>query len=572
MKKVRVALCQINCRVGDIGHNISKIRRGIAKAQGKGADIVCFPELAVCGYPPEDLLLKPGFIEANIDGLEEIRKRSYPLTAVVGFVERSGGLKSGRSLFNAAAVISGGKIAGICRKTLLPNYGVFDENRYFRTGGQARVFSGGGLKIGVNICEDIWFADGPASAQAELGADLIINISASPYSIGKPAFREKMLSERARGNRVSLAFCNMTGGQDELVFDGHSAFFDKNGGTMARARGFAEDTIFADFDFEPRGDLKNRAARKGDEYAIRAPGRKKKPQIRPVKRRFAGEKGEIFSALVLGTREYVKKNGFESVVIGLSGGIDSALVAVIAFEALGPEKVFTLNMPSAFSSGAGIRDAGLIAENLGVEIGTVAIDGIVSSYRKHVPAPFRVGRESANTALENIQARIRGNILMAFSNRFGRLVLTTGNKSELSVGYSTLYGDTAGGFAVIKDVKKTLVYELARYYNNLRGFDVIPESVIERAPSAELKKGQRDSDSLPPYEVLDEILKHYVEMDRNVAETVSVSGVDEKTVRRVVDMVDRSEYKRRQLPPGIKLTNKAFGKDRRMPVTNFYRN
>ncbi len=573
MKRIRVALCQMNCRVGDIAHNISKIKRCIAKAAKKDADIVCFPELAVCGYPPEDLLLKPAFIDKNIEGLLEIKKRAYPLTVVAGFAERAGDRKN-RRLYNAAAVISGGRIAGIYRKNLLPNYGVFDENRYFETGGRTPLFTSGDLKIGVNICEDIWFPDGPATKQAKLGADLIINISASPYSVGKPAFREEMLSERARRNRVALAFCNMTGAQDELVFDGHSAVFDKDGNTTARARGFGEDMIFADFDFEPRGAGRKKSASGDDEYRIRAPGRKKKPQLR---RRVAGEFGceneEIFSALVLGTRDYVGKNGFESVVIGLSGGIDSALVAACAVEALGPERVVAINMPSVFSSKAGMKDSKLIAENLGIEIHTIAIDGIVSSYKKHVSAAFGLrGKQTSDTALENIQARIRGNILMGFSNSFGWLVLTTGNKSELSVGYSTLYGDTAGGFSVIKDVKKTLVYKLVRYYNKRRGFDAIPDSVITRPPSAELKKGQRDSDSLPPYEVLDEILRHYVESDRSVAETVSLSGADRKTVRKVIDMVDRNEYKRRQNPPGVRLTKKAFGKDRRMPITNSYRN
>ncbi len=572
MKRVRVALCQMNCRVGGIAYNVAKIKRNIEKAHDKGADIVCFPELAVCGYPPEDLLLKPGFIERNIEGLREIKDQSYPLTAVVGFVERSGDLKNGFRLHNAAAVISGGKVAGIYAKTLLPNYGVFDENRYFESGGRVSVFAGGGFKMGVNICEDIWFADGPAAVQSGMGADLIVNISASPYSIGKSALREKMLSERAKNCRAALAFCNMTGAQDELVFDGHSAFFDGGGGVIARARGFGEETVFADIELTPRGAKKSGlSVSGGSEYKIKAPESGKKPQVRGVIRRFAGKEEEIFSALVLGTRDYVRKNGFKSVVVGLSGGIDSALVIAVAVEALGARRVVAVNMPSVFSSKAGIKDAKLIAENLGVEVVSVPIDGLISSYKKNVPAPF-AGSGDSNTALENIQARIRGNILMAFSNRFGWLVLTTGNKSELSVGYSTLYGDTAGGFAVIKDVKKTLVYELVRHFNGRRGFDAVPDSVIKRAPSAELRKGQRDSDALPPYEVLDEILRHYVESDRSVAETVSLSGADAKTVRRVVDMVDGNEYKRRQSPPGIRLTDKAFGKDRRMPITNFYRN
>ncbi len=562
MRRLRVALCQTNSRVGDIRRNVSVIKRGAKKAFARGADIVCFPELAVCGYPPEDLLLKPGFVDKNIRGLEEITKSALPITVIAGFVERRG------SIYNSAAVISGGRIAGIHRKNLLPNYGVFDENRYFEPGGKASVFTCGGLGIGVNICEDIWFADGPASRQARSGADLIINISASPYSMGKPAAREKMLSERARDAGTALAFCNMTGGQDELVFDGHSAFFDPEGAVISRARGFREDLIFADFELPAR-----QSSRRRGEYVIKSPPKKKKPELRPVIADFADTKDEIFSALVLGTRDYAEKNGFKSVVLGLSGGIDSALVAAVAVEAFGPERVAALNMPTAFSSKSGIRDAKTIARNLNIEMCPVPIQSIFSTYKKAVPAPFELqGDETSNIALENIQARIRGNILMAFSNRFGCLVLTTGNKSELSVGYSTLYGDTAGGFAVIKDVKKTLVRELSLHYNKMRGFEAIPSSIVEKPPSAELRKDQRDSDSLPPYQVLDEILKHYVERDKSVAETVTLSGAPEKTVRRIIDLVDRNEYKRRQTPPGVRLTDKAFGKDRRMPITNFFRN
>ncbi|WP_462137488.1 NAD+ synthase [Candidatus Mycalebacterium sp.] len=571
MSIVRVALCQINCRVGDISGNVSKIKREIKKALASRADIICFPELAVCGYPPEDLLLKPGFIDKNLKGLEQIVKCAYPLTVVAGFAERRG-TKQSPVFYNSAAVISGGKIAGIHRKNLLPNYGVFDENRYFAPGDGAALFEGGGFAMGVSICEDIWFEDGPAFEQARRGADLIINISASPYSIGKPATREKMLRARAKKAGTALAFCNMTGGQDELVFDGHSAFFDKKGAVTARAPGFCEDMIFADFDVSTPG-RKRRA-----EYKIKFPAAKTRltkkraaplPQITP----FAARNDEILSALVLGTRDYVEKNSFETVVIGLSGGIDSALVSAVAVEALGPERVVAVNMPSIFSSKSGIKDSQTLAANLGIELRSIPIEGIISSYKKHAPEPFKLrAGEKSSIALENIQARVRGNILMAFSNRFGRLVLTTGNKSELSVGYSTLYGDTAGGFAVIKDVKKTLVYELARHYNKKRGFEAIPKAVIEKPPSAELKANQRDSDNLPPYNVLDGILKHYVEDDRSVAEVISLSGASAGAVRKIVDLVDRNEYKRRQTPPGVKLTRKAFGKDRRMPITNFYHN
>ncbi|QMU55989.1 MAG: NAD+ synthase [Candidatus Mycalebacterium zealandia] len=566
MSIARVALCQMNCRVGDISGNVSKVKRQTEKALAAGADVICFPELTVCGYPPEDLLLKPGFTDKNLKGLEQIVKSAYPLTIVAGFVERRGTKKS-PVLYNSAAVISGGKIAGIHRKNLLPNYGVFDENRYFAPGDKAPLFQSGGFAMGVSICEDIWFEGGPVLEQARGGADLIINISASPYSIGKPAAREKMLRARAKKAGTALAFCNMTGGQDELVFDGHSAFFDKKGAVTVRGAGFREDMIFADFEVPVRG-RKRRAG-----YKIKSPVVKKVAAVLPQITPFAAQNDEIFSALVLGTRDYVEKNGFETVVIGLSGGIDSALVAAVAVEALGPERVVAVNMPSIFSSKSGIKDSQTLAANLGVGFRSVPIDGIVSSYEKHAPEPFklRVG-EKSSTALENIQARARGNILMAFSNRFGWLVLTTGNKSEVSVGYSTLYGDTAGGFAVIKDVKKTLVYELSRHYNKKRGFDAVPKTVIEKPPSAELKPNQLDSDSLPPYDVLDEILKHYVENDKSVAEVISLSGASARAVRKIVDLVDRNEYKRRQTPPGVKLTDKAFGKDRRMPITNFYRN
>ncbi len=566
-----MALCQMDCWVGGIARNVSVIKRRMDTALAKGADIVCFPELAVCGYPPEDLLLKPGFIDRNIEGLLEIKKHSRSLTVIAGFVERGSGGKT-HSVHNAAAVVSGGRVVGIHRKNLLPDYGVFDESRYFKPGQNTPLFAAGDFKIGVNICEDIWFTDGPVAEQAKYGADLIVNISASPYAVEKPAAREKMISKRAKNAGAALAFCNMVGAQDELVFDGHSAFFDKNGTVTARARGFREDMIFADFSAKPSRAAKPSA--RADEYKIKPPGRKKKPLLRLAMAGFAREREEeIFSALIAGTRGYTRKNSFKSAVVGLSGGIDSALVAACAVEALGARNVVAVNMPSTVSSKEGIRDSELIARNLKIGFRSVPIDKIVSSYAKSVPEPFKLKRnETSSIALENIQARIRGNILMAFSNRFGWLVLTTGNKSETSVGYSTLYGDSAGGFAVIKDVEKTLVYKLALYYNRLRGFDAIPKSVIERSPSAELRKGQDDSDELPPYDVLDGILKHYVEHDRSLAETVALSGVGVKTVRKVVDMVDRSEYKRRQSPPGIKLTDKAFGKDRRMPITNFYRN
>ena len=558
MPRVRVALCQINCRVGDIRRNVSAIRRGTEKALKAGADIVCFPELAVCGYPPEDLLLKPGFTDMNAAAVRELKSAAYPLTMILGFAERA---RRGGPAYNAAAVISGGAVAGIYRKNLLPNYGVFDENRYFEPGSEAPVFQGGGLRLGVTICEDIWFEGGPAAEQAKNGANLIINISASPYSAGKPLKREKMLSERAAQNGAPIAFCNLVGGQDELVFDGHSALFDARGCVTARARGFREDAVVADIEIPA-------AKGGGAEYRLRPPRPGRKPPVRARAHPPAATgEGEVFSALVLGTRDYARKNGFKTAVIGLSGGIDSALVAAIGAEALGPDKVTAFNMPSVFSSRSGVRDSVTVAKNLGINLRSVSIRAIVDAYKRGVPEIFK----QPGPASENIQARIRGNILMGFSNRFGSLVLTTGNKSESAVGYSTLYGDTAGGFAVIKDVKKTLVYRLALHYNGLRGFDAIPRTIIEKPPTAELRRGQKDSDDLPPYEILDEIITQYVERDKSVAETVKLCGASRKTVVRIARLIDENEYKRRQSPPGVRLTGKAFGKDRRMPITNFYR-
>ena len=557
MPQVRVALCQINCRVGDIRRNVSAIRRGAEKALKAGASVVCFPELAVCGYPPEDLLLKPGFTDANAEAVRELKSAAYPLTMIVGFAERA---RRGGPAYNAAAVISGGGVAGVYRKSLLPNYGVFDENRYFESGSEAPVFRGGGLKMGVTVCEDIWFEGGPAARLAKKGANLMVNISASPYSAGKPRRRERMLSQRAAQGGAPLVFCNLVGGQDELVFDGHSAIFNSRGETVARARGFREDIVVADVEIPPAG---GGAA----EYRIRRPQPAEKPPVSASIRPLASNEEEVFSALVLGTRDYVRKNGFKTAVIGLSGGIDSALVAAIGVEALGSDRVAAFNMPSVFSSKSGVKDAEAVAKNLGISLRSVSIRAISDAYGKGAPEIFK----QPGLASENIQARIRGNILMGFSNRFGSLVLTTGNKSESAVGYSTLYGDTAGGFAVIKDVKKTLVYRLARHYNSRRGFDAIPEAVIGKPPTAELRRGQKDSDDLPPYEVLDEIITHYVERDKSVAETVKLCGASRKTVVRIARLIDGNEYKRRQSPPGIRLTDKAFGKDRRMPITNLFR-
>ena len=572
MPILRLGLAQINTTVGDLTGNTERILESIDQAKKLGVDLVTFPELAVCGYPPEDLLLMPSFVQDNLACLEQIGRRAEGITVVVGFVDQSEG-----DIFNAAAVLHDGKVAAVHHKIYLPNYGVFDENRYFQAGNSPLVFTLGGQRIGINICEDIWYPAGPTEAQALAGAQLVINISASPYHAGKGLSRERMLATRAADNVVVIALCNLVGGQDELVFDGGSVVFDERGDLLARARQFQEDLLVTDLNlrgvFRQRlHDPRRRKERSsGIEQVTRvtlteiSENASRPPSSLRVEERL-GHDAEIYRALVLGTHDYVTKNGFRKVVIGLSGGIDSALTATIATDALGADNVTAVFMPSRYSSEMSREDATMLSANLGIQYMTVPIDETFARYLEMLAGAF--SEVEPDVTEENIQARIRGNILMALSNKFGWLVLTTGNKSELATGYCTLYGDMAGGFAVIKDLPKALVYELSRYRNTLG--EVIPLRIIERPPTAELRPDQKDEDSLGPYAVLDPILQAYVEEDRSLEEIVAL-GFDEANVRRIIRMVDRTEYKRRQAPPGVKITPRAFGKDRRLPITNKYR-
>ena len=576
MLSLRIAMAQINPSVGDLEGNTNKILQFLSQARGMDAELITFPELSITGYPPEDLLLKPSFIQANKEFLARIVADSEGIAVVLGCVDWD------YDIYNAAAVVCNGKLAGFYRKMYLPNYGVFDEDRYFQAGTEPLVFSLNGVTVGVTICEDIWYPSGPMNLEAlEGGAEVIVNISASPYHAGKGLFRRRMLSTRAADNVVIVAFNNLVGGQDELVFDGNGMIFDQNGELIASGKQFEEDLIVADLDIDAvyRRRLLDPRHRKERFFLMTNPSKVQKLELARVKtncrkalieRKAQPEMNrleEVYSALVLGTRDYVRKNGFSKVLIGLSGGIDSSLTATIAVDALGKENAIGVSMPSQYSSDETKSDAQRLAENLGIEFIIVPIINIFSSYLQTLADAFE-GLETDITE-ENIQARIRGNILMALSNKCGYLVLTTGNKSEMSVGYCTLYGDMAGGFAVIKDVPKTLVYELASYKNSLADKDIIPQSVIDRAPSAELRPEQKDTDSLPPYETLDAILQAYVEEEKS-PDDITNMRYDESLVKRVIRMVDRSEYKRRQGPPGIKITPKAFGKDRRLPITNKY--
>jgi len=578
MKFLRIALAQMNFTVGDIAGNVSIIIQGIKEAKKRSADIIAFPELAITGYPPEDLLLKHQYIQDNYSALSAVRKYADDITAIVGFVDRKD------DIFNAAAILYDKKIVDVYHKHYLPNYGVFDEYRYFKPGKMIPIYKIGDAWIGVNICEDIWYPEGPAKAQADAGADLIININASPYHIEKGMFREKMLSTRASENNVVIVYVNTVGGQDELVFDGHSVVVDRKGRIKVRAKQFQEDLVFIDIDLsEGAGDREFAQDRRkniesaGDKTFKKihvteaVPSQRKRTLKNPAPKRIRkllDPLEEIYTALVLGTADYVAKNSFKGVVIGMSGGIDSSLVASVAVDAIGSENVTGLFMPSQYTSEESGEDSYALAENLHMNMKKVSIDTIFQSYLAALKKEFQ--GMPVDTTEENIQARIRGNILMAYSNKFGWLVLTTGNKSEMSVGYATLYGDMAGGFAVIKDVPKTRVYELCRWRNRKAGWKMIPERMFLKEPSAELKPDQKDSDRLPPYSILDPILKAYIEDDMSYREIVS-SGFSEKTVSDVIRMIDRSEYKRRQSPPGIKITQRAFGRDRRFPITNKYK-
>ena len=566
---MRLALAQINVVVGDLHGNRERILAALADARTEDAELVLFPELAVTGYPPEDLLLRPAFVRAAADSLEEIARETTGITALVGTPWFD------RDLFNACAVCSGGEVKAIYRKRFLPNYGVFDEDRYFASGRDLLLLKHGEILVGPTICEDVWQPGPPATDLALAGAELLVNISASPYFVGKAEDREEMLVTRARDNSAYLAFCNLVGGQDELLFDGHSVVLDDEGEVLARAPGFEEALLVVDLDpAEAIGrrlrDVRRRAlAREREDELVpvvielgasvgstQSPRDELGGEIVP----FEPELEQMRKALVLALRDYVGKNGFGDVVLGLSGGIDSALVAALAVDALGPERVHCVSMPSRFSSEGTRGDAQRLAQSLGCDFRELPIEAIVSQFHA-------AGVGTSGLAAENLQARVRGMTLMSLSNEHGWLVLATGNKSELSVGYSTLYGDLAGGYALIKDVYKTDVFRLVRYLNERAGRELVPASIIERAPSAELRADQLDADSLPPYPELDQVLEAYVELDRSRDELVA-EGFDAETVDRALALIDRAEYKRRQAPPGVKLRPKAFGRDRRTPITN----
>ena len=572
MRRVRVGLAQVNPTVGAIEANARLVVDWMGRARSAGCDLVAFPELTLTGYPPEDLLFKPAFIEANLRALADVTKQSKGLTAVLGYVDKRD------DIFNAAAVLHDGTHAGTYHKQYLPNYGVFDENRYFQSGTESPIFAVGDVAMAANICEDIWYPTGPTTRQALAGAELIVTINASPYHVGKAQFREKMLATRASDDLVCLAFVNTVGGQDELVFDGHSFVFNEKGECVARGRAFEEDLVIADIDLDQvfRARLHDSRRRKEKLQADASTRRISLPALTPREKaklpvhevEALEPVEEIYRALVLGTRDYVTKNGFKHVVIGLSGGIDSSIVAAVAVDALGAANVTGVTMPSPFSSSGTRNDAVRLAKNLGIDLLRVPITSVLKAYKRVLAGAFKGLKEDVTE--ENLQARIRGNYLMALSNKFGWLVLNTGNKSEIAVGYTTLYGDMAGGFAVIKDCPKMLVYKLSEHANVRAGREIIPKSVFTRPPSAELRPGQTDQDSLPSYEMLDAILECYVEGDLSVADIVA-RGFGATTVKRVIAMVDRNEYKRRQGAIGIKITPRAFGKDWRLPIVNKFR-
>ncbi|GIU86204.1 MAG: putative glutamine-dependent NAD(+) synthetase [Acidimicrobiia bacterium] len=564
MPRLRVAAAQIDAVVGDLDGNVERMLAAYEDAEAQACDLVVFPELSVTGYPPEDLLLRPAFVAGAAAALDKFAARTGRCAAVVGFPE------AGRDLHNAAALCAHGRVHGVYRKHLLPNYGVFDEQRYFVPGaGTGPLFSVGGVTVGVTICEDAWSPTGPVLEQADAGAELVVNLNASPYYAGRLAERETMLATRAADASVPIVYANLVGGQDELVFDGASLVFDEHGRLVARARQFAPDLLVVDVEVRPafRKRLLDPRGRGRAAAVAPVPVSDAQPPPEPVAPRVEAALPpvhEVYEALVLGTRDYVRKNGFTDVLVGLSGGIDSSLVAAIAVDALGPEHVTGVLMPSRHSSEGSVTDALALAASLGIRTHTVPIEPAHRAFEEMLEG---VVDATAGVAAENVQSRIRGNVLMTISNATGWLVLTTGNKSEMATGYATLYGDMAGGFAVIKDVEKTLVWELARDRNARAGREIVPQSVIDKAPSAELRPGQRDTDSLPPYDVLDPIVEGYVEEDLSIAE-LEARGHDPDLVRRVARMIDRNEYKRRQAPPGVRVSPKAFGKDRRLPITN----
>ena len=554
---IKIALAQINPVVGDVSGNVSRIVDAMESARTGGAQIVALPELAVSGYPPEDLVFKRSFVQANVEALDDIAEQTGDLLAVVGFVE-----PGHDRLYNSAAICHGGRVVAVYRKQRLPNYGVFDERRYFEPGrGHTLIETPDGV-VGVCICEDVWFPDGPAISQGDAGAQIVVNINASPFQKGKLKEREEMLAARAKRAKAAIAYVNTVGGQDEVVFDGGSLIVDSNGRMIAQYPQFEEhvETIAV-----PLGEAREsqHPEMKRIQLKLRKPTGETGKSVTP---RELSKEEEIYSALTMGLRDYVRKNNFKKVVVGLSEGIDSALTATIAADAVGADNVLGITMPSEYSSEHSVGDSKALASNLGLELREIHIAGTLRSFEQALVGAF--GKEEPGLAEENLQARIRGNLLMAVSNRYGHLVVATGNKSEMACGYATLYGDMAGGFALLKDVFKTEVYELSRWRNTLS--EAIPESTLTKPPSAELRPDQKDSDSLPPYDVLDPILEAYIEDVADPPEIIA-RGYDEETVRKVITLVDRAEYKRRQAPPGPKVTIKAFGRDRRLPITNAWR-
>ncbi len=570
MRRLRVAACQINPVVGDITGNVAKVFAGLEEAEAAGADVAVFPEMALTGYPPEDLLLKPGFVADCQEAVLKVAARTGSCAALIGTVDGD------RDIFNTAVLCVEGEVVLSYHKRLLPNYAVFDERRYFTPGTEPlELVEIKGVKVGIAICEDIWSPTGPMFDLAAGGAEVMLVPNGSPYRKGKALDRDILLSSRAIDNSCAIAYINQVGGQDELVFDGGSSCFDHEGRLLARAGQFTEETLICDFDVLP-AYRKRRLDPRGQELPTpRLPVRflsESEPVAGPAEPQRIAEPldpmAEVWQALVLGTRDYVTKNGFSEVGVALSGGIDSTIVVAIAADALGPENVHAVLMPSRFSSDHSVSDSELLCQNLGVDHRTIPIEPAHAALLDML-APSFEGLEE-DTTEENLQSRIRGVLMMGLSNKLGWLILTTGNKSEMGVGYSTLYGDTAGGFAVIKDVFKTMVYDLCRWRNEQGDGEIIPVNVIDKPPSAELRPDQRDDQSLPSYEVLDAILTDYVEEDRTASELVA-AGHDEATVNRIVRLVDIAEYKRRQSPPGIRISSKAFGRDRRMPITNRYR-
>ena len=560
MNNFRISLAQINTTVGDLDLNTEKIISNIELAKSQDSDLVIFPELSITGYPPEDLLLKPQFIQDNIIQLEKIIPVTEKISAIIGFVD------SKSDIYNSAALISNKKLEGVHHKALLPNYGVFDELRYFKPGENPTIFNINGISIGINICEDIWHNNGPFVKQREMGAQIIININASPFEIGKRKIREAMLIDRAQSNNLYIAYINLVGGQDELIFDGYSTVLNPKGDIIAQAKSFQEDLITIDLDILTNKYI-NKPKIVNNNYI---PNNNKVSKVNKNNIDNLLDTNEIkdlYQALIMGTKDYVEKCNFDSVIIAMSGGIDSSLVSAIATDALGKDNVYGISMPSRFNSKTTINDTKELAINLGMKLHTIPIEEIFNHYEKILKND--VPNWESNLVAENIQARIRANIIMALSNQENLLILATGNKSEIATGYTTIYGDMVGGFSIIKDVYKTNVYKLANYRNSLSKKNIIPQSIIQRPPSAELRPNQTDQDSLPEYIELDSILNLYIENDNNVNEIIS-KGHDKNTVKDIIKLVDKNEYKRRQSAPGIKVTSKNFGRDRRMPIANNY--